>query len=160
MAAGDTFMFVAFVEKALDLQGTDFGATPNTIKCALIKSLANGGFDPSVSTPYPTWGASGTTNLSSSEVSAGGNYTAGGNACASPTSTVVGDVLELDWSNPATWAQDASNPTNARWAIFYDDTSGTKDCLGYMDLGADINMTSGQLQVSMGTPAFTIDCSP
>jgi len=160
MAVGDTYMFVAFVEKALDTQDADFGATPSTVKCALIKSLANGGFDPAVATPWPTWGASGTTNLSSYEVTPGGNYVAGGATCAAANTTIDGDVVELDWDNPPTWDQDASNPSNARWAIFYDDTSGTKNCIGYMDLGSDLNMTLGQLQLSMGSPVFSFDCSP
>lgn len=159
MAVGDTKFFAAWVEKVLDEQSADFGGTPNTIKCALIKSAANGGADPSATDAYPTWGAGGTTNLSSSEVTAGGNYTSGGNACANAATTIVSNVIQVDWDNPATWSQDASNPTNARWAVYYDDSSANKDCVGFTDLGSDRDMTGGDLQIAMGSPAFTITVS-
>ena len=158
MAAGNTYWFVEYFKRVFDFQSPDFGATPNTIKCALIKSAANGGHDPAVTDAYPTWGAGGTTNLSSSEVTAGGSYTSGGVAVATPGSTVNGAVLEIDWANPAAWAQDASNPTNARWAIFYDDSSPNKDCICWYDLGADRDMTAGELTLTMGAPALTVTC--
>ena len=61
MAAGDTKWFLGFVERTWDADGGDFGATPNSVKCALIKSAANGGIDPSQTEADPCWGAGGTT---------------------------------------------------------------------------------------------------
>ena len=155
MAAGNSYGFVEWLDRVFDNQTADFGTTPNTIKCALIKSAANGGWDPSVTDPYPTWGAGGTTDLSLYEVSATGSYTSGGVVCTSPVSTVVSNALRLDWDNPPSWAQDPSNPTNARWAIFYDDTSTNKDCILWFDLGGDMDMTLGELSITMGAPAYT-----
>lgn len=158
MAAGNTYWFASYFERVFDFQSANFN-TPNSIYVALIKSAANGGFDPAVTTAWPTWGSAGTNDLSAAEVTAGGNYSAGGVAVASPASTLNSNVLELDWGNPATWAQDASNPTNARWAIFYDFTNANKDCICYYDLGADLDMTTGDLSITMGAPALTITCA-
>lgn len=158
MAAGTTTWFAAYLEKVFDEQVADFGTTPNTIKCALIKSAANGGHDPSASDPHPTWGSGGSTDLSASEVSTSPTYLAGGNVCANPTSARVSNVFQLDWENPASWGQDGANPTNARWAIFYDDTASNKECICFMDLGADRDMTAGELLIAMGTPALTGTC--
>ena len=159
MAAGETFWFVGYFQRVFDFQSPDFGTTPNEIKCAIIKSAANGGHDPSVTDAYPTWGSGGTTDLSASEVTPGGNYVAGGAIVASPTSTLNGAVLELDWGNVPTWATHASNPSDARWLIFYDNTSTNKDCICYFDLGADRDMTTGNLATTMGVPALDITCA-
>jgi hypothetical protein len=159
MAAGDTKWFAAYLERVFDFGEADWGATPNTIKCALIKSAANGGHDPSVTDAYPTWGAGGSTDLSAAEVTPGGSYSAGGVSVAAPGTTLNSNVIELDHGNPASWAQDASNPTNARWAIFYDDSTTNKDCMYFFDLGSDSDMTTGELSLTMGSPALTITCS-
>lgn len=158
MAAGNTYWFVRYLERVFDFQSADFGTTPNTIKCALIKSAANGGHDPSVTDAYPTWGAGGSTDLSAAEVTPGGSYVAGGATCAAPGSTVSSATLQIDWSNPPAWAQDGANPTNARWAIFYDSTSTNKDCICWYDLGGDIDMTLGETTLTMGAPALQIAC--
>lgn len=154
MAIGDTYWFVAGVEKIFDAGGLDFGATPNTVKVALIKSAANGGVDPTPTLAYPTWGAAGSTDLSASEVTPGGNYSAGGAECASAGSTINGATLEIDFTNAPTWASNGSNPTNARWAIYYDDTSADKVCFAYKDLGLDRDMSSGSLTITEGTPSL------
>lgn len=159
MAAGDTYWFVEYLHRVFDYGSADFGGTPNTLKMALIKSAANGGVDPTIALAYPTWGAGGSTNLSSSEVTPGGTYVAGGAELATPSSAVSGDDLQIDFSNPAAWAQDAANPTNARWGIIYDDSSTNKDCVAWYDLGADIDMTTGEFQIAMGTPALVIACT-
>lgn len=158
MAAGDTYWFVEYLKRVLDFQSADFGATPNTIKCALIMSAANGGHDPAVTDAYPTWGAGGTTNLFSAEVAVGGSYASGGVTVATPSTTVATATLQIDWNNPAQWAQHASNPSNARWAIFYDYTSTNKDCICFYDLGADRDMTTGPMTLTMGAPALQIVC--
>lgn len=155
MAAGNTYWFIEYAKRVFDFQSADFGATPNTLKAALIKSAANGGHDPAVTDAYPTWGAGGTTDLSTAEVTAGGNYVAGGETLANPATTVVGNVLQLDMDNPPKWDQDPANPTNARWLIIYDDTVPNKDCVAWYDLGADIDMSIADLTCTFGTPALT-----
>lgn len=159
MAAGNTYWFVEYLHQVFDFGSADFGATPNTLKFALIKSAANGGITPAIDTPRPTWGAAGSTDMSAYEVTPGGTYVTGGAALASPTSTVSGSTLQIDFGNPAAWAQDASNPTNARWGIIYDDSAVDKDCLAWFDLGADLDLSSGEFQAAMGAPALQITCS-
>jgi hypothetical protein len=155
MAIGDFRWYVSYWDRVTrGLETLDFGATPVTIKCALIKSLANGGFDPSITDAWPTWGASGTTNMLSYEVTPGGLYVTGGATCATPTSTTLSNTISLDWSDPAAWAQDAANPTNARWGIFYETVTTT--CLGFYDLGADRDMTAGELLITMYNPVQDI----
>jgi hypothetical protein len=153
MAIGDTRWFVDYWHYVLDNGGCNFGATPNTIKCALIKSLANGGVTPTTTTTNPTWGGTG-TDMSAYEVAAGGEYVTGGTICASPATTVLSNTISLTWSNPAAWTQNAANPTNARWGIFWDTT--TLRCLAWYDLGADRDLTAGELLITMYNPVLDI----
>jgi hypothetical protein len=157
MAQGTVSIFDAFLENVLDSGIHDFGATPNAIKVALIKSAANGGDDPAVTDPDPRWGAGGGTNFASAEVTPGGNYAAGGKSCAAASATLVGGVLHVDFGDPSTWDQHASNPTNARWGIVYDDTATGKQCIGFVDLGSDFDMSGGPLTITWGTPFATVN---
>lgn len=157
MAQGDVTLFDYFLLNTAKSGVFDFGATPNTIKCGLIKSAANGGDDPDVGDVDPCWGAGGTVNLLTAEVTPGGNYTTGGAACANAAATLSGGAVEIDFDNPATWATNASNPTNARWAIIYDDTATNKNCIGFLDLGADFDMTASDLAITWGAPFATLD---
>jgi hypothetical protein len=157
MAQGDVTVFDAHLENVWDGGVHDFGATPNTLKCALIKSAANGGDDPDVADADPRWGAGGTTNFATAEVTAGGNYTAGGATMATPSASLATGVLQVDAGDPATWSQNASNPTNARWAIVYDDTVAGKHAICFIDLGSDFDMTTGDLTITLGAPWFTVN---
>lgn len=74
---------------------------------------------------------------------AGTGYTAGGNACATPTwsGPSGAGVMTFDAADPAAWAQNGAGFTNARRAIFYYDTgvAGTSRLVGYSnDFGADV----------------------
>lgn len=91
-------------------------------------------------------------DASANEVS-GTGYTAGGNACASPTwSGPDGSgVLTFDASDPATWSQNASGFSNGRRAILYYDTgtSSTSRLVGYSDnFGADSGNVAGDLSIT------------
>lgn len=153
MAQGDFIWFDQAIVNVCNADvGHDFGATPNVIKCALISSATT----PAATTANPHWGATG-TDLSVNEVSSAGSYTAGGNTCATPSVTLNAGRAEFDWGDPAAWAANASNGTDAKWAIIYDDTATNKPCLGYIDLGTVFDMTTGTLTITMGTPAAYID---
>jgi hypothetical protein len=83
----------------------------------------------------------------------GTGYTAGGNACASPTWTGPdgSGVLTFDASDPATWSQNGAGFTNARRAILYYDTgvAGTSRLVGYSaDFGADGGNVAGDFSVA------------
>lgn len=157
MAQGDVTIFDAHMENVWDGGIHVFGAAPNTLKCALIRSAANGGDDPAITDPNPCWGAGGTTNFATAQVTPGGNYTTGGNTMASPSATLSAGTLNVDAGDPATWTQNAGNPTNARWAIVYDDTATNKNAICFIDLGSDFDMTTGDLTITLGAPWFTVN---
>lgn len=151
MAQGDVVIFDQFLVDALEKK---HDMENDSIKCA----LTDGTTPPAATTADPRWGAGGTTNFSSEEAAPQtGNYTAGGNACANPSVTLSGGAAEIDFDDPATWTQNASNPTNARYGIIYNDTSAGKECIAYVDLGSTFNMTTGDLTISWGTPFATLD---
>ena len=150
MAQGDVVFFDQFLvdsmEKVHNLES-------DTIKLALVDDTTT----PATTTAVPCWGSGGTTNFSSNEVTAGGNYSAGGAACANPTVALSGGAATFDTDDPATWSQHASNPTDARWGILYNDTATNKNAIGYVDLGSAFNMTTGDLTVAWGAPLATFD---
>ncbi len=154
MAQGDVVVFDSFL--AYQMEGADspfdIGATPNVLKCAIVNNV----IVPSTTTADPAWGAGGTTNLSANEET-GTNYPAGGRALASPAVTDNAGVIEIDFGDPATWSQDASNPTAAWWGIIYDDTTANKNCIGYVDLGGIFDATTGDLTITWGTPFATVN---
>lgn len=126
----------------------------DTVKCALITASLT----PTKGLTAPQWGAGlGGTDVSAFEVNGGvstGQYTAGGKTCANVTVTENGDYSEIDFDNPSSWAQDPNNPTDARWAVFYNASSPTKECLGFYDLGSVHDMTGGDTTITVGASYF------
>ena len=91
-------------------------------------------------------------DVSAAQVS-GTSYTAGGNACTSPTWTGPdgSGVLTFDSADPAEWAQNAAGFTNGRRAILYYDTGvgSTSTLVGYSaDFGADIGNVAAALSIT------------
>lgn len=135
MAAGDVFFFdqwlVDVAEKLHDHENDDF-------KYGLITS----GATPAITAADPRWGSGGTTNYSTSQVTPGGNYSSGGPSIANPSVVLSSGQAVID-GDDISIAQNASNPTNARWAIIYNNTDTGKRCVGYVDLGAAIDLSAG-----------------
>ncbi len=97
-------------------------------------------------------------DVSANEVS-GDNYTAGGNAAATPTWTLASNVWTFDAADPATWSQHATGFATARYAILYLDTgtAGTSTLVAYANLGADKGNVAGDLSVAFAaTGVFTL----
>lgn len=142
MAQGDFTVFNAFKESIgeslLDLE-TD------TFKLAFISTV------PTASDADPRWGAGGSTNLSSDEVS-GTNYTAGGNTLANPAYTESSGTATWDTDDPATWSQHASGPTNIKTGIIYDDTDTGKRAIGFIDMTTD----GGTTAISLANSDITV----
>lgn len=140
MAAGDvvfTDQFMVDVQEGLhDLEN-------DNIKVGLVTSSTT----PTATTADPRWGAGGTTDWSTNEVSAGGNYASGGPSAANPAVTLSGGAGVFD-ADDISITQHASNPTNARWGIIYNDTDTGKRVLGYVDLGADIDLSAGDFSIT------------
>ena len=147
MAQGDVVFFNEFLED--EGQGVH-NLTSDSIKVA----LSDGTTTPTAATADPRWGAGGTTNFAAEEAAPqGGNYTAGGtdiNATFSEsagTATLDGDDLS--------WLSNAGNPTNATWAIIYNNTSAGKEAIGYVDLGGSFDMTTGDLTITWAAAIAT-----
>jgi hypothetical protein len=92
------------------------------------------------------------SDVSANEVS-GSNYTAGGNACASPTWTGPdgSGVLTFDAGDPAAWLQHASGFSDGRRVIVYYDTGtgSTSRLVAYSnDFGADSGNVAGDFSVA------------
>jgi hypothetical protein len=147
MSVGQTHVSAKFVDNMASSTLASFWGS-DTIKVALITTAQT----PAVTDSDPRWGSGGSQNYSTAEVSSGGNYTAGGASLSGTTITLSGAVTSLNATSPISWAANASNPTNAAWAIFYDSTDAGKHVLGYMDLGGTISLVNG-LQINLNGSA-------
>lgn len=135
MAAGDITLFNEFkkdVGEKVHALGSD------TFKLGLITNAVT----PAASTTDPRWGAGGSTNFASSQVTPGGNYATGGPTIGSTTWTESGGVVTFDGADVSI-SSDASNPNNARWGIIYNDTSAGKEAVAFVDLGGVTDLTAG-----------------
>ena len=139
---------VIFFDDAWERIHEDMNLETDAFKIGLIKSAANGGDDPADTDAGPAW-SGGTTNFGTSEVTPGGNYITAGAATANPVLSQTGGAVTWDTDDPATWAKNAANPTNARWGILYDDTTTIKYAIAFIDLGADYDMTTGDLAMAV-----------
>lgn len=150
MAQGTFTLFDEFSKSSKDGR---IDIDSDTLKLALVTLQVGGtptiAFDDAV----PTWGAGGTTNLSTSEVSAGGGYTAGGKTLAGVTFVMLNGVSTLD-SNNIVWTSSASgDPTDIKTAVLYSDTAANKDCIGYVDMTVDgttaISLLAGDITATI-----------
>lgn len=139
MATGDiTFFDEAKLEM---LKGA--WATTDTIKCAICDNTTTpvaGAAGPSIS--------GGTTNYT--EVGTAGSYTAGGTSLGTWDnflSEASGTVTFDSATNP-TWAQNASNDTDAYWGIIYNDTQADNYAIAFVELGGPVDMSAGALTIT------------
>jgi hypothetical protein len=140
MAAGDVSICENFY---VDVQEGVHNLETDTIKLALITTSTT----PAVTDADPRFGAGGSTNYSTNQVTAGGNYSAGGPTIANPTVTLTSNKGRFD-GDDVSIAQDASNPDNARWGIIYNDTAAGKQVIGFLDLGSVSDLTAGPFSVA------------
>lgn len=141
MAQGDVTVFHAALEK---LGEKKFDFESGTWKLGLITNSVT----PAATTANPCWGAGGTTNLSTYQVTPGGNYTTGGPTIANPTYSQASAVSTWDVDDLSI-AQHASNPTNARWGVIYEDTASNKDAWAFVDLGAVVDLSAAGFAVTV-----------
>ena len=144
MARGDLTVFNEAKAKMLD---GDWASTDN-FYCMLITSAVV----PSASTLTPV-------KSDFTEVTAGGNYSANGVNLGALSALVAesGGTMTFDSSTNPSWAQNASNPTNAAYAIIYNFTDAANDCVAFVDLAGPIDMTAGDLTLTWNASGiFTI----
>lgn len=143
MSVGQTHVSAKFVSNMTLTSLASLWAS-DTIKMGIVTNTS----PPAITDSDPRWGSGGSQNYSTNEVTPGGNYSAGGVTLTSPTSTLSGAVASLNATSPITIAANASNPTGAYWAVFYDSTDAGKHVFGYMDLGGPLSLVPG-LQINI-----------
>lgn len=144
MATGDIKWFS---QALLDLGNKIHNLGSDTLNYGIIKSAANGGVDPVLSTAGPHWGGTGTTNLATSQVvTTGTSYTGPAALPATVSWSQVSNVPTLR-AGIITLNQDASGFTNGRWLIIYNNTDVNKRAICFVDLGSDRSLVTGQLVI-------------
>lgn len=142
MAAGD----IKWISGGLLALGAKIhDLSSDTLKLGITTSAVT----PAVSDTDGRWGAGGSVNYSTNEVTPGGNYSAGGPTLASVTWTNVSGVPTLR-ATDVSIAQHASNPTTARWGVIYNSTDASKRALAFVDFGAVKDLTLGAFTVNFG----------
>lgn len=135
MALGDN----TFFEEALDDAFFEGWAAADDIKVALITN----GTVPTAGDTTPALG-------DYTEVTAGGNYTAGGTSIGAwgTLASEAAGVLTWDSATNPSWAQDGSNPTNAYYAVLYNDTQAGDPAFAFVDIDGPFDMSAGTLTLT------------
>lgn len=120
---------------------TRAAAIAGTLKCALVTGAHT-----------PDQNLHDFFNDITNEVT-GTGYTAGGNACATPTWSGPdgAGLMTFDAADPATWTQNAAGFSNARRSILYYDTgvTSTSRLVAYSsDFGADVGNVAGDYSIA------------
>ena len=143
MAAGDVTVY----QEALAYMIDGDWASTDTVKIALITSAT-----------APTAADLTPALADYTECTPGGNYASGGDALDTIANMVTqssGTMTFDDTGASVSWAQNASNPTNARYGFIYNSVAG--DGIAFVDLGAVIDMTAGDLTITWNASGiFTI----
>lgn len=93
------------------------------------------------------------------EVETAGTYTAGGTSIGGwgANITEAAGTVTFDSATNPTWAKDASNGTDAYWALLYNDTQAGDPAFAFVDLGGPVDMTAGALTITWnGSGVFTL----
>lgn len=135
MATGDIIWF----EEARTLDYFAGWATTDDIKCAVLDNTT---------TPAA---ADATPALADyTEVGAAGSYTAGGTSLGN-WGTVWSEAAgtgTMDSATNPTWAQNASNDTDAWWGLIYNDTQAGDPAVAFVELGGPVDMSAGSLTIT------------
>lgn len=110
-------------------------------------------------TSAPTQNQASPTLSDFTQVGSAGSYTAGGTSIGDLGTCVTqsSNVMTFDSATNPTWAANASNDTDAYWAIIYNDTDATDRAIAYVDLGGPVNMATTALTITWNASGiFTI----
>lgn len=134
-----------FAQALLDLGNKVHDLDADDLRVGFITSAVT----PAIGDAAPHWGGTGTTNFNTNEVTAGGNYPAEGYVLVSVSWSLVSNVPTLR-ATDISIAQHASNPTNARWGIVYNNTDANKRAIGFLDFGSARDLTAGDFLFNFG----------
>lgn len=144
MARGD----ITFFEEALDDAFFGGWATTDDIKLAILDNT----LAPTAADATPALG-------DYTQVGTAGSYTTGGTSIGGwdALSTEAGGTLTFDSATNPSWAQNASNDTDAHWGLLYNDTQVGDPAFAFVDLGGPVDMSAGSLTVTWNASGiFTI----
>jgi len=141
--------FVLFDQTRIDLLNKVHNLTSDTIKVATISSVTT----PSQSDAAPHFGGTGTTDLSTNEVT-GGDIVSGGKTLANKS--VSGDPNTLWDADDVAIANNVSNPNNVRHLIYYNDTDANKRAIGFVTYGSDQDLSTGSNTIDHSNGMFQI----
>ncbi|WP_299949083.1 hypothetical protein [uncultured Ruegeria sp.] len=84
------------------------------------------------------------------EVGAAGSYTAGGTSLGTwaAMNSESGGTGTVDSGTNPTWAQNASNDTDAHWGLIYNDTQSGDPAIAFVELGGPVDMSAGSLTIT------------
>lgn len=135
MAAGDIIWF----EEARTLDYFAGWAGTDDIKLAICDN-----------TTAPTAATATPALADFTQVGAAGTYTTGGTSLGNWQTvwSEAGGTGTMDSTTNPTWAQNASNDTDAYWGILYNDTQAGDPAFAYVDLGGPVDMSAGSLTVT------------
>lgn len=142
MAVGDVTVFEE--AKAYMIDGGWEAA--DDIKCAILDN-----------TLAPTAGDTTPALTDYTEVGTAGSYAAGGVSLGNLGTLVTeaGGTMTFDSGTNPSWAQNASNDTDAYWGLIYHVTSG--QAIAFVDLGGPVDMSAGSLTITWNASGiFTI----
>lgn len=142
MAVGD----VTFFEEAKAYMIDGGWEAADDVKCAILDN-----------TVTPAAGDTTPALTDYTEVGTAGTYVAGGTSLGNLGTLVTeaAGTMTFDSGTNPTWAQDASNDTDAFWALVYHVTTGQAIC--FVDLGGPADMTAGPLTITWNASGiFTI----
>jgi len=149
MATGDVTIF----EEAKGYMFDGGWATTDQIYVAICDNTTT----PVAAAAAPAVGSGGTTNYT--EVGAAGSYTTGGELLDTWANMIVeagGTVTFDDTGASVSWTQNASNDTDAWWAIIYNTTQASNAAICFIELGGPVDMSAGALTITWnGSGIFT-----
>lgn len=142
MATGD---IIVFDEAKLALLDGTHDLDTNVIKCAILDN-----------TLTPAAGDTTPALADYTQVGTAGTYVAGGATLTISLTEAAGTVTFDATSNP-TWAQDASNDTDAWWGLIYNDTDVSDSAIAFVELGGPVDMSAGDLTITWNASGiFTV----
>jgi len=135
MATGD----ITWFNEARTLDYFAGWAGTDTIKVAILDNTVA----PTASTATPALG-------DFTQVGTGGTYVSGGTSLGDWATvwSQSGGTGTMDSTTNPTWAQDASNDTDAYWGLIYNNTQAGNPAIAFVDLGGPVNMATGSLTIT------------
>ena len=98
-------------------------------------------------TTVPTAATANPMLTTFTEVGSAGSYVSGGVALTMSLSE-SGGVVTIDATNSPSWADHASNDTDAAYAIIYNNTDVSKKAIGFASLNGPVDMSAISLTLN------------